>query len=39
MVKPLPATDFRAARMMLEPEDYALLGPRVPPTDLIAHDT
>jgi hypothetical protein len=39
MVKPLPSTDFRAVRMMLEPDDFALPGETVPPTDLIRQDT
>jgi len=40
LTKPLPLDDFRAVRIVLEPDDYAL-GPRKPdlPTDLIDEET
>ena len=39
MVERLPATDFRAARMMLEDDDYALPGTPTSPTDQISSET
>jgi hypothetical protein len=40
MVKPMPLSDFRAVRIILEPEDFAW-GPDTepPPSDLIDEDT
>jgi hypothetical protein len=41
MAKQLPVTDFRALRMVLEPNDFALGGdePDPPPSDLISKKT
>lgn len=38
MAKPLPMSDFRATRHVLEPHEYATGGEEVPPTDLIEPD-
>ncbi len=35
MPKPLPASDFRAIRRVLEPEDFVFPGEELPPSDLI----
>ena len=38
MSKPLPTTDFRAVRVILEEHEYATGGEEIPPTDLIERD-
>jgi len=35
MSKPLPITDFRALRYVLEAHEYAFGGEELPPTDLV----
>ncbi len=35
MTKPLPLSDFRAVRHILEEHEYAYGGEEVPPTDLV----
>jgi hypothetical protein len=40
MTKPLPLDDFRAVRIILEPDDFALsFGKEPPPSDLIDKET
>jgi len=40
MTKPLPLEDFRAVRIVLEPDDFALSsGDELPPSDLVDKDT
>jgi len=37
VTKPLPLSDFRAIRHVLEEHEYASGGEEVPPTDLVEH--
>jgi hypothetical protein len=41
MSKPMPVQDFRAVRIVLEPDDFALgsEGPDPPPSDLVSPET